>query len=135
MWHTGSYQAFPVRYGYITIFLGLILTAVVLNHAEPDPLRRSSRSAIAVVAVSYTHLDVYKRQLQPYAAAGIQTDHESVTFEEAREKLRAGLYVLIREGSGSKNLDAIVEGILREGLDTSRPVSYTHLWLSSASAP
>lgn len=31
MWHTGSYQAFPVRYGYITIFMGLILVAEVLE--------------------------------------------------------------------------------------------------------
>lgn len=63
---------------------------------------------------------VPQRLLQPYAAAGILTDHESVTFEEAREKLRMGLAVLIREGSGSKNLDAIITGILREGLETSR---------------
>lgn len=63
---------------------------------------------------------VPQRLLQPYAAAGLQTDHESVTFEEAREKLRAGLAVLIREGSGSKNLEALVTGVLREGLDTSR---------------
>lgn len=31
MWHTGSYQAFPVRYGYITVFLGLILLAFLLS--------------------------------------------------------------------------------------------------------
>ncbi len=31
MWHTGNYQAFPVRYGYITIFIGLILLAVILS--------------------------------------------------------------------------------------------------------
>ncbi len=57
--------------------------------------------------------------LQPYAAAGIHTDHESVSFEEARQKLRAGIRILIREGSGSKNLEDIVSGIVREGLDTS----------------
>lgn len=62
---------------------------------------------------------VPQRLLQPYAAAGIRTDHESVTFEEARAKLRAGIDVLIREGSGSKNLEAILTGVLREGLDTS----------------
>ncbi len=31
MWQTGNYQAFPVRYGYITIFFGLILLAVVIS--------------------------------------------------------------------------------------------------------
>ena len=65
------------------------------------------------------HLPAAQPLLQPYAAAGIRTDHESVAFEEARAKLRAGLSVLIRQGSGSKNLDAIAAGIVREGLDTS----------------
>ncbi len=34
MWHTGSYQAFPVRYGYITVFLGLLLAAVIISKAN-----------------------------------------------------------------------------------------------------
>ncbi len=58
--------------------------------------------------------------LQSYCVAGIATDHESVTFEEARAKLRGGMAVLIREGSGSKNLEAIVKGVVKEGLDTAR---------------
>lgn len=58
------------------------------------------------------------RELEAYAAAGIGTDHESVTFEEAREKLRAGIAVLVREGSASKNLKSILTGVLKEGLDT-----------------
>ncbi|CZT55941.1 adenine deaminase [Solibaculum mannosilyticum] len=59
-----------------------------------------------------------QEMLQPYAAAGIATDHESVTFGEARDKLRAGMAVLVREGSGSRNLEAIVKGVVEEGLDT-----------------
>ena len=35
MWHTGSYQAFPARYGYITVFLGLIIAADMLNDFNP----------------------------------------------------------------------------------------------------
>ena len=31
MWHMGSYQAFPMRYGFITVFLGLALYAFVLS--------------------------------------------------------------------------------------------------------
>lgn len=42
IWHTGSYQAFPGRYGYILIFLGLCLTAGLLLEPE-NPLRRFSR--------------------------------------------------------------------------------------------
>ena len=56
--------------------------------------------------------------LQAYAAAGVRTDHESTTWEEARDKLRAGIAVLVREGSASKNLTAILTGALREGVST-----------------
>lgn len=46
--------------------------------------------------------------LQAYAAAGVSSDHESVAANEALGKLRAGVHVLIREGSTAKNLDAIL---------------------------
>lgn len=59
------------------------------------------------------------KALNAYITAGIHTDHESISFEEALEKLRAGLAVLIREGSASRNLDDIVRGIVREGTDIS----------------
>jgi adenine deaminase len=58
------------------------------------------------------------KELQAYIAAGIETDHESVSFEEALEKQRAGMAVLIREGSASKNLDAIVTGIVNSKTPT-----------------
>jgi adenine deaminase len=53
-----------------------------------------------------------------YSAAGIHTDHESFSFSEAREKLRAGIAVLIREGSSARNLEAIVSGIVKSGIGT-----------------
>lgn len=57
--------------------------------------------------------------LQAYIAAGIQTDHESTSWKEAKEKLRNGLAILIREGSASKNLTAIVKGLLQENIHSS----------------
>ncbi|MCX6601229.1 MAG: amidohydrolase family protein, partial [bacterium] len=48
------------------------------------------------------------RWLNAYAAAGIATDHESSSFEEARDKLRRGMAVLIREGSTARNLEALL---------------------------
>lgn len=44
------------------------------------------------------------KNLSAYIAAGISSDHESTTPEEALEKLRLGMYVMIREGTGTKNL-------------------------------
>ncbi len=46
--------------------------------------------------------------LNAYIAAGIQTDHESTTFDEALAKLARGMAVLIREGSTARNLDALL---------------------------
>lgn len=40
-----------------------------------------------------------------YAAAGITTDHESLTFEEAREKLKAGIKLLVRYGSAARRFE------------------------------
>jgi len=43
-----------------------------------------------------------------YAAAGIDTDHESFSIEEARDKLEAGMKIAIREGSAAKNFDELI---------------------------
>lgn len=48
------------------------------------------------------------KNLSAYIAAGIYSDHESVSLDEARDKLRQGMYVMIREGSSEKNLDALL---------------------------
>lgn len=42
-----------------------------------------------------------------YLAAGIRTDHETTTAEEALEKLSKGMHILVREGSVSKDLHAL----------------------------
>jgi len=47
------------------------------------------------------------RDLNAYIAAGIRTEHEATTAAEAMEKLRKGMRVLIREGSVSKDLQAL----------------------------
>lgn len=48
------------------------------------------------------------KKLNAYIAAGIFSDHESTTLEEGREKLKKGMYLMIREGSSEKNLDALL---------------------------
>lgn len=59
------------------------------------------------------------KELQAYAASGINTDHESISWSEAKAKLRAGLAVLVREGSASRNLTAIIQGVIENGVDIS----------------
>lgn len=49
--------------------------------------------------------------LNAYLAAGIMSDHECTTREEAEEKLRKGMYLMIREGSSEKNLEALLPAV------------------------
>jgi adenine deaminase len=48
------------------------------------------------------------KDLYAYVSAGIKSDHECTTVEEAREKLRAGMFIMIREGTAAKNLKALL---------------------------
>ena len=60
------------------------------------------------------------KALQSYAVSGIETDHESISWAEAKEKLRAGIAILVREGSASRNLAAIIQGVVGDSVDTRR---------------
>jgi adenine deaminase len=43
-----------------------------------------------------------------YVTAGVQSDHECISLEEALEKLRLGQWIMIREGTAAKNLEALM---------------------------
>jgi adenine deaminase len=78
----------------------------VLN-ADPGILAK-------LVAFQESHIDGHAPLLlglglNGYLAAGIRTDHEATTAAEAREKLAKGMAILIREGSVSKDLQALAE--------------------------
>src|SRR4051794_13815197 len=51
---------------------------------------------------------VLGRALNAYAAAGIRSDHEALTPDEGRERLRNGMWLLIREASMARNLQALL---------------------------
>jgi len=51
---------------------------------------------------------VLGKELNAYAAAGIRSDHEAYTEEEGRQRLRAGMWLLVREASAARNLEALL---------------------------
>ncbi|MBI4261248.1 MAG: adenine deaminase [Actinobacteria bacterium] len=53
--------------------------------------------------------------LNAYLAAGVRSDHEVTTYEEALEKRRLGMWIMIREGSAARNLEALLPLVLRYG--------------------
>ena len=69
-----------------------------------------------------THVDghapgVMGRALDAYVAAGISTDHEAFTAEEALQKRRRGMWVLIREASNARNLRTLLAMVREHGPD------------------
>jgi adenine deaminase len=48
------------------------------------------------------------KDLNAYISAGITSDHECTTADEAMEKLRLGMHIMIREGTGARNLKALL---------------------------
>jgi adenine deaminase len=55
------------------------------------------------------------KELVAYACGGLADDHECVDYQDALTRLRLGMAVLVREGSTERNLDLILQGVVREG--------------------
>ena len=80
----------------------------------PGVLAKDPVALAKLAAFETGHVDGHApllagRDLNGYIAAGIRTEHEATTADEAREKLAKGMTVLIREGSVCKDLHALAE--------------------------
>jgi len=78
----------------------------------PGVLARDPKVLAKLAAFQDGHIDGHAplllgKDLNGYLAAGIRTDHEATSAAEALEKLAKGMTILIREGSVSKDLDAL----------------------------
>ena len=80
----------------------------------PGVIHRDPGCMAKLRAFAGRHIDGHApllsgRDLNAYVSAGIRTEHEATSAPEALEKLQKGLRVLIREGSVSKDLEALAE--------------------------
>jgi adenine deaminase len=73
-------------------------------HGVPDVLAKIRAARSRGFAVDGHSPGLSGADLEAYLNAGILTDHECMCAEEARAKLRSGMWVLMREGSAAKNL-------------------------------
>ncbi|HEY50998.1 MAG TPA: adenine deaminase [Dehalococcoidia bacterium] len=89
-----------------TIGLGEVMNFPGVIHGEDTVLRKIALSRGKIIDGHAP--GVRGKDLNAYIAAGIGSDHESVTLEEAKEKLEKGMHVMIREGSAEKNLEALL---------------------------
>lgn len=78
----------------------------VLND-DPDVLKKIQSAVDREKPVDGHAPGVTGDSAKKYASAGISTDHECFTIEEARDKLEAGMMIAIREGSAAKNYNAL----------------------------
>ncbi len=78
----------------------------------PDMLSKVIEATRRGVAVDGHAPGLIGQRISAYAAAGIQSDHESSTLEEAVQKAALGMLVQVREGSSARNLDTLLPGIV-----------------------
>ena len=75
-------------------------------YADPDVLAKIAAFGDAVIDGHAPLLS--GKSLNAYVAAGIRSDHECTRLDEAREKLRLGMHIMIREGTQAKNLATLL---------------------------
>ncbi len=80
----------------------------VLN-GEPEMMRKLNHAKRMGKPIDGHAPGLHGDMAQRYIAAGISTDHECFTTEEARFKLEQGMIVQVREGSAAKNFEALID--------------------------
>ncbi len=94
----------------------LLGLAEVMNF--PGVINHDSQTMAKIAAAKGRKIDGHAPQLSgfdlnSYILAGPSSDHEATTLEEAREKLRLGMHLMLREGSREHNLDDLLPLINR----------------------
>ena len=109
----------PYRVLMAEDLLPLLQDERVLGLAEmmnmPGVLRGDEQVLAKIIATQRSGLVVdghapglSEADLCAYATAGVMSDHECTTLEEARQRIRLGMWLMIREGSAARNLDALL---------------------------
>jgi adenine deaminase len=86
----------------------------------PGVVSGSADAQAKIAAAGGRHIDGHApglsgRSLNAYLAAGVRSDHECTTYEEALEKRRLGMWIMIREGSATRNVEALLPLVLEHG--------------------
>ena len=91
--------------------LGEFMNAPGVLNGDADVLRKLEAAHACGKVVDGHAPDLSGQALNAYIAAGIQTDHECATPEEAAEKVAKGMYVHLREGSATRNVAAVGKAV------------------------
>ncbi len=99
---------------------GAIGVAEVMNF--PGVIAADPEVMAKIAAAGHRRVDghapgLHGPLLDAYLAAGVESDHECTTLAEAVEKRRKGMWVFIREGSASRNLNDLIPMVIADGTD------------------
>ncbi|WP_214833188.1 adenine deaminase [Exiguobacterium sp. s152] len=87
--------------------LGEVMDYPSVESGSADMLQKIAQTELAGKVVDGHASGLGPDQLNVYRTAGIMTDHECTTAEEALERVRRGFYVQIREGSVARNVEQV----------------------------
>ncbi|OTP10504.1 adenine deaminase [Enterococcus sp. 10A9_DIV0425] len=90
--------------------------AEVMNYQAVASTEQTILEKLALMHQYHKKIDghaagIHGDDLNVYLAAGIRTDHEATTAQEAKERLELGMYVMVREGTVAKDLQALLPAI------------------------
>ena len=80
-------------------------------YRDPDVLAKISAARQRKKPIDGHAPGLKGKELYAYISAGIQSDHECTTEQEVEEKLMAGMYIMIRQGTCAKNLQALLPAV------------------------
>jgi adenine deaminase len=104
--HLSSFDLYPFMSQHWVVGLGEMMNFPGVLAANPEVMQKIRMSRDKYVDGHAPGLTGC--QLDTYIASGIHSEHESTHIAEGREKLRKGMYLMMREGSATKNLDDLL---------------------------
>lgn len=89
--------------------LGEVMNFPAVYHGEEGMLHKIADAFNKGNLIDGHAAGLHAEELNVYLTAGIRTDHECVAAKEALERIQRGMYVMIREGTASKDLDELIQ--------------------------
>ncbi|MED4128375.1 adenine deaminase [Shouchella miscanthi] len=91
--------------------LGEVMDYPAVCSGDDEMLRKISLAKTAGHPIDGHGSGLGEKALNAYRVVGIENDHEAITAEEALERVRKGFYVLMREGTATRDMEAIIPSV------------------------
>lgn len=112
--HAGAVEIAQLLRDYGAIGVGGIMNYLSVIHGEDDMLAKIA-AARGQKVVGHAP-GVTGSSLDAYLTAGVESDNACVTFQEALEKRRKGMWVFLREGTTRSNLKTLIPTAIKQGI-------------------